>query len=228
MTPHLSLSLLNQQLLFDKERAMLWENERTLIVSDVHLGKTGHFRKSGIAIPQTIYKEDLQRLVALLQFYKPEKLLVVGDMFHSAHNKELDLFLKWRNDFSTLTIQLIKGNHDILPVQWYATAAIDLIDMYYLQGPFCFVHDIADIEANGPTDIKEYYTFSGHVHPGITLKGISKQSLQFPCFHLGKSKGILPAFSRFTGMHPIKSKKTDTVIAIIPANNDLPGGVMKI
>ena len=30
---------------------MFWEEEKALIVSDLHFGKTGHFRKSGIAVP---------------------------------------------------------------------------------------------------------------------------------------------------------------------------------
>ncbi len=70
-----------------------------LLLSDLHFGKTGHFRKEGIAVPQAIYKEDLQRLVTQIQFFKPQQVVVIGDMFHSHANKELDLFKKWRNDF---------------------------------------------------------------------------------------------------------------------------------
>ena len=81
------------------ERMVYWEEEKALIVSDLHFGKTGHFRKEGIAVPPSVYKEDLQRLVSQLQFFKPRQLIVVGDMFHSIANKELEWFKKWRNDF---------------------------------------------------------------------------------------------------------------------------------
>ncbi len=53
-------------------------------------------------MPQNIFKEDLQRLFAQIQFFKPETLLIAGDMFHSHANKEIDLFLKWRNDLGEI------------------------------------------------------------------------------------------------------------------------------
>src|SRR3982751_3668784 len=106
------------------ERVLFWENENTVIVSDLHFGKTGHFRKSGIAVPQSVYKEDLQRLIVQLQFYKPQQLIVVGDLFHSVANKELEFFKKWRQDFSELHVELVKGNHDILKKDWYADVNI--------------------------------------------------------------------------------------------------------
>ena len=42
------------------ERVMYWEKQKTLIIADLHIGKTGHFRKSGIPVPQNVFKEDLQ------------------------------------------------------------------------------------------------------------------------------------------------------------------------
>src|ERR1044071_4154683 len=108
-----------QNLWLSAQRSAFWEEEKALVVSDLHFGKTGHFRKSGIAIPQNIYKEDLQRLVSQLQYFKPKQLIIVGDLFHSNANKELELFKKWRKDLSSLQIHLIKGNHDILLDDWY-------------------------------------------------------------------------------------------------------------
>ena len=82
------------------ERCLWWEEENTLIVADLHLGKSGHFRKSGIAVPQDIYKADLQRLMAMLYLCKAERLIIAGDLTHSHFNRELDLFLKWRKEFA--------------------------------------------------------------------------------------------------------------------------------
>src|ERR1700738_1720039 len=101
------------------ERMLYWEEEKSLIVSDLHFGKTGHFRKAGIAVPQAVYKEDLQRLFEQIQYFQPEKLIIVGDLFHSLLNRELELFRKWREDLPDLVIHLIKGNHDILEDEWY-------------------------------------------------------------------------------------------------------------
>src|SRR6185503_10992278 len=80
----------------------------------------------GIGVPQNIFKEDLQRLFTQIQFFKPTSLLIAGDMFHSRANKEIDLFLKWRNDISSVNIHLIKGNHDILADKFYEEVNIKI------------------------------------------------------------------------------------------------------
>jgi DNA ligase-associated metallophosphoesterase len=126
------------------QRALFWEEQKALIVSDLHLGKTGHFRKEGIAVPQGVYKDDLHRLFHIIQHYKPEQLIIAGDMFHSRMNKEVDLFTRWRKDVSHLHIQLIKGNHDILADDHYTTAGITISNQFLHIGSFCFVHDIGD------------------------------------------------------------------------------------
>jgi DNA ligase-associated metallophosphoesterase len=194
---------------------LYWEEENSLIVSDLHFGKTGHFRKSGIAVPQNVYKEDMQRLINQIQFYKPQQLIVVGDLFHSALNKELDLFKRWRNDFSHLHIQLVKGNHDILKKEWYSDANISVSEHHFHLGNFCFVHDIS--EACEPSPEIHYY-FSGHIHPCISLKGLGKQSISLPCYYFAEKFAVIPAFSKFTGTAVITRKTTDNIFAIIPAN----------
>src|SRR5215813_6892535 len=133
----------NNSFWLSADRCVYWEEEKALIVADLHFGKTGHFRKSGIAVPQTVYKEDLQRLVNQIQYFQPEQLIIVGDLFHSRHNKELELFNKWRKNFPNLTIQLIKGNHDILHDDWYSSADIVLSNEDLKVRDFHFIHDIA-------------------------------------------------------------------------------------
>ena len=69
------------------QRCVFWQEQSALIVSDLHFGKTGHFRKNGIAVPTDIYKEDLQRLIDQLQFFKAKQIIAVGDLFHISANK---------------------------------------------------------------------------------------------------------------------------------------------
>jgi len=195
------------------DRMLYWEEQKALVVSDLHFGKTGHFRKEGIAVPQSVYKEDLQRLVNQLQFFQPRQLIVVGDMFHSRANKELDWFKKWRDDFANLEIRLIMGNHDILQRKWYEEAGVDISYDELCVGNFSFVHDI-----NTATDCglkTDHYIFSGHIHPGIRVSGGGRQSLQFPCFYFTPAFCVLPAFSRFTGLAMIRPKEEDNVFAIV-------------
>jgi len=210
-----------------KDRCVFWEEEKILLLSDLHFGKTGHFRKEGIAVPQGVYKDDLQRLVTQIQFFKPQQLVIIGDMFHSHANKELDLFKKWRNDFKSLPIQLIKGNHDILKNDWYKDATITVVENCLQMGSFSFVHDIAAIQNEL---CAARYFFSGHIHPGISIRGIGRQSIQLPCFYFSQQFAVLPAFSKFTGNHPIKPKPGESVFAILPANHlkNERGGILKL
>jgi len=134
--------LLNQHCWLSAERMLFWEEQRALVVSDLHFGKTGHFRKEGIAVPQSVYKEDLQRLVSQLQYFQPRQLIVVGDMFHSRANKELDWFKKWRDDFPDLKIHLVMGNHDILQRKWYEETGVDIHYQSMAVENFSFLHDI--------------------------------------------------------------------------------------
>lgn len=128
------------------QRAVYWEQQKTIILADLHLGKTGHFRKEGIAVPQAVFKEDLHRLFDIIQQYKPERLIIAGDMFHSKMNKEVDLFTRWRRDISQLPIHLVKGNHDILHNDHYTHADISVTDCSMFIDKFCFVHDMNDVE----------------------------------------------------------------------------------
>ena len=205
-----------QTLWLSPDRCLYWEEQKSLILSDLHFGKTGHFRKSGIAVPQSLYKEDLQRLVNQVQFYKPEQLIIVGDLFHSYENKELDLFKKWRSDFQFLNILLVKGNHDILHRNWYKNANIYAIENHLNVGIFCFIHDIADA-CN--TSENTLYHISGHMHPCIALKGAGRQRISLPCYLFKEEFAVLPAFSKFTGGAIIDRKPLDKVFAIIGSDN---------
>ncbi|MET0298273.1 MAG: ligase-associated DNA damage response endonuclease PdeM [Flavitalea sp.] len=209
-------SLRDQKLWLSHERGIYWEEEKALIVSDLHFGKTGHFRKSGIPVPQNVYKHDLQRLVAMIQFFQPEKLIVVGDLFHSRENKELELFLRWRQDFPFLTIELIMGNHDILRKDWYKQAAITITPEALQIRNFQFRHDLGTDTVLVPaTPDEPSYLFSGHIHPGIAIYGAGKQSLRFPCFYFTEKYCVLPAFSKFTGTYLIEPTAGDQVFAIV-------------
>ncbi len=142
----------NNNFWISPNRCLFWEEENTLILSDLHFGKTGHFRKEGIAVPQHVYKEDLQRLFATIQHFNARQLIIVGDLFHSHANKELEWFRRWRSDLSGIVIQLVKGNHDILHDQWYRDADMTVWDEELEINGFCFRHDPGQLPAAAITD----------------------------------------------------------------------------
>lgn len=234
MQPAFPYRIRGQQLWLSPHRCLYWEEEKSLILSDLHFGKTGHFRKAGIAVPQSVYREDLLRLLSLVQYFQPRQLVVVGDFFHSRENKELNLFRRWRDDFPLLGIRLVLGNHDILKEDWYEQAGITVSKDVLRMGEFAFIHDIAAVEggiavagggvaATGGGSGRPYF-FSGHLHPGIRIRGMGKQCLQFPCFYFGVEYAILPAFGRFTGTVSIDPMPESNVFAILPP----AGSIMQI
>jgi metallophosphoesterase superfamily enzyme len=95
---------------------------------------------------------------------------------------------------------------------WYREADIAVSNEKLLIKNFLFVHDVLkkDIKAG-----KGQYIFSGHLHPGITLKGRGKQSLRFPCFYFAKKFCVLPAFSHFTGTYKVEPQENEKAYAIV-------------
>ncbi|RYY39122.1 MAG: ligase-associated DNA damage response endonuclease PdeM [Chitinophagaceae bacterium] len=189
------------------QRALFWEEQGMLLLSDLHLGKSGHFRKEGIAVPGAVMKEDMHCLLNLLQHFRPKQLVVVGDFFHSRANLELELFSRWRADIPEQPIVLIRGNHDILSDDWYRANNIAVVEGALRIGDFCLAHDPKDA-ADG------LYTFCGHVHPGVVLNGLARQSLRLPCFYFATDYCILPAFGRFTGLATVRPKAGETVFIV--------------
>ena len=70
------------------QKAIFWKNKNTLLISDLHLGKITHFRKAGIAIPTEALLRNFNILEFLIREYKPQRIILLGDLFHSAFNSE--------------------------------------------------------------------------------------------------------------------------------------------
>lgn len=205
----MKISVREEEIILDKERAIYLPKEQLLAISDLHLGKAAHFRKAGLAVPNVVSKNDLNRLSGLLERYLPKQLLINGDMFHSNYNSEIDEFAKWKENFNEINFVLVKGNHDQQSEEVYRDLAITIKEPTYQTDKFCFIHDVAHCNSN-------LYTISGHIHPGISIYNKAKQRLKFPCFYFGEDHAVLPAFSNFTGLQLVKAKETDLVFAITP------------
>lgn len=192
------------------QKALYYKKEKALIVADIHLGKTGHFREAGMPVPAELAFADLVTLDSLLNEVnlEIEKLIVLGDLFHSKINFDWRIFEEWRLRNRDIQIQLIKGNHDILSEADYDSLNIEVFDLAILN-KFILVHDYKDGK-----NIVGYYKICGHIHPGVKIYGKAKQALTLPCFYFGERFGILPAFGRFTGKHIIKPGENDAVFAI--------------
>ncbi|NNE31679.1 MAG: ligase-associated DNA damage response endonuclease PdeM [Winogradskyella sp.] len=196
------INLCDESVTLTNQRALFWPRNSALILSDLHIGKTGHFKKHGIPMPDAILQKDLNRLKALIEHFNANQLIVVGDLFHAEANNDMLTFKTWMTQFQNFEIVLIKGNHDRLSKKMMADFNFRVETELEIE-PFLFVHEQLKKHEN-------HFTISGHIHPGVLLKGKGKQKLKLPCYQLTKNQLILPAFSLFTGLNT-KSAPNDAI-----------------
>ncbi len=197
-------NFLEQTLYLLPEKAIFWKEKALLIIADLHLGKAGHFRKSGIPVSDLIHSKDILTLEKLIQRHKPEEVIFLGDLFHSDHNQGWEIFKRWLKSKAELSFKLVLGNHDVLGAQDYHISNLTVVEKLDIS-PFNFTHIPED---------SSLYNIAGHIHPAVRLKGKAKQSVRVPCYYFGKGNAILPAFGNFTGTAKINIKKTDEVFVI--------------
>ena len=89
------ITILNEELVLTNQRAIYWNKESALILSDLHIGKTAHFRRHGIPMPDDILQKDLRRLKELINHFNTRRLIFVGDLFHAEANSDMDTFKTW-------------------------------------------------------------------------------------------------------------------------------------
>lgn len=185
--------------------AIYWEEKKMLLIADVHLGKVLHFRKHGAAVPANAAYKNLEKLTEVTNYFDPETVCFLGDLFHSKLNEEWHDFEKWVA-YCKAKVILISGNHDIIPQYLYEDLGVKVFDELLLKG-FHLTHH--------PSEIKGTFNFSGHVHPGIRMKGVGRQFIKLPCFYKTENQLILPAFGNFTGKHILTPSEIDEVYAIV-------------
>ena len=187
------ITILNEELVLTNQRAIYWNKESALILSDLHIGKTAHFRRHGIPMPDDILQKDLLRLEELISHFEVKTLLIVGDLFHAETNTDMKTFKKWLAQFEDLYLVLIKGNHDRLSKSLMDDFKIHTTFNLAIE-PFLFIH-----EHN--KNYQGKFTISGHTHPGVMIKGKGKQKFNLPCYQITSNQIILPAFSLFSGLN---------------------------
>lgn len=188
------------------DRAVFWGRRSTLIIADPHFGKAATMRSAGIPVPPGTTSTNLQRLEALLDATRAERLLILGDFFHAAAGRAdatMQTLSDWRARRSALQIILVRGNHDRFagapPSEWN----FELVGDEWRDGPFLFCHHACGTPAP--------LVMAGHIHPAVLLEDADGTSVRFPCFLFGAGRALLPAFGRFTGGKRISPSESDRV-----------------
>ena len=194
-----------QELHLLPEKALYWEDQQMLIIADVHFGKTGHFRKNGIAMLSEMPMAELENLARVVDRIQPKTLVFLGDLFHSELNYEWGILQDWLAHLQPDVI-LVNGNHDQHLLQNADLRHIETLPELKI-GPFHLTHE-------PEKEPSELYNLAGHIHPGIRLRGKGRQSMRLPAFCFGENQGLLPAFGLTTGLAIQKlNKKSQYFIA---------------
>lgn len=182
------------------DRALYWPARRRLFIADLHLGKADTFRAAGIALPRGGTALDLGRISALVDATDADSVWVLGDMLHG----RIDLS-SWRAAWDTFrerhprsSFAVVDGNHDRALHQ----AGLDI----ELMGNA--VHDSPFVLRHAPARDPRGHVLCGHLHPVLKLPGQPRT----PAFWLQHGCTILPAFSAFTGGHPLRLARGETAV----------------
>jgi len=189
------------------EKALHFPDDKILVISDLHFGKVNHFRRSGIPVPLKANDKNTETLIELFSRTKPDRVIFLGDLFHSHYNDEWEVIGQVIKHFRSISFELVQGNHDIMSQHQYDRHQLKVHDELLI-GSILFTHEPLEEVREGQ------FNLAGHIHPGVRLSGRGRQALTLPCFYFGKTLGLMPAFGAFTGFVPIQVKKTDRVFVI--------------
>jgi DNA ligase-associated metallophosphoesterase len=178
----------------DLSGALYWDDERLLVVSDLHLEKGSSFAVRGILLPPFDTAATLAALTAAIACYDPRTVIALGDSFHDrdAHERLADAD---RGTIAALQAGRdwiwIEGNHDPLPpASLRGSVATEIA-----WGPITFRHE--------PTGASG--EIAGHLHPKAKVatrgRGIDRR-----CFVSDGSRAVMPSFGAYTGGLSIRDR----------------------
>ncbi|MEM2781005.1 MAG: metallophosphoesterase [Candidatus Bathyarchaeia archaeon] len=147
------------------------KESRTLVVADLHIGWEIALSEKGIHVPTQAFRL-LEKLKTLIKVYKPNTLLILGDVKHTVATAELGEWQDIPEFFNELKkhiseIHIIHGNHDgnldpLLPegIKIQPSSGIVIGDAGFFHGH----------RWPSPALLKCKTLVMGHVHPVIVLR----------------------------------------------------------
>lgn len=204
-------------------RAAFLPTSASLVIADLHLGKSATFRKRGLPVPEGTTASDLSRLSALLNSSGAEQLIIAGDLVHSADGLNRAIIATLHDWLGSISIPVVltEGNHDSR--SWLSRHKLNFETKPFLEIDDLFItHDPADLPSDRPG-------IAGHLHPGIRIRESARQSLRVGGFYLRDSRHlVLPAFSEFTGTHPVSLRDSDQFFAELSGRiEEIPSSLLR-
>ena len=162
-------------------RALFLPETKELLICDIHLGKAEYFQQNGIPLTNNSDKNNFARIKKIVKKYSPEKLIILGDLFHSKYSIDKTLQKKVEDLPEQLktNVELVVGNHDV----GCNIKNIKIFDIRKTKN-ITFSHEPVNLENNKTLNI------CGHYHPKIYIKN-NGDKLSFRCFAMDKNKNCL-------------------------------------
>ena len=214
------------------------QKTRTMVIADLHIGWEMPLSEKGIHVPTQMPKL-LNKLTNLLTTYKPEKLLILGDVKHTVATAEIGEWQDIPDFFNDLKkqikeIPIIRGNHDgnlepLLPENIKTLPATGTII-----GEVGFFHGH---RWPSPALLKCRTLVMGHVHPVVAFRDpagfrITRQVwVKATCDKTRLAETLLQKYKIKIEKNPeetlwkhYKIKPKTSQLFIMPSFNDFLGG----
>lgn len=214
------------------------DKNKVLIISDIHIGWEKELQKKGIHVPSQTTK-ILSKLVKLLNEYKPDKLVILGDIKYSIASNEVgerrdipDFFKKLQRHVPEVAV--VRGNHDgnlepLLPegVELLGASGVKIGDVGVFHG-----HKWPSPELLGCKSL-----IMGHLHPVVVFRDptgcrVTRQvwmkttvNPEFLAhFLLGRSGVKISGSLETTLQNDFGVKLKTKTLLVMPSFNDFLGG----
>ena len=97
------------------EPALFIKNKKILVIADLHIGIERELRENGVNTPSQTHTLT-NNLVSLCQIYKPNEIILLGDVKHNIPSSTIQERRDVKNFFWDIkemgSIHIIPGNHD--------------------------------------------------------------------------------------------------------------------
>jgi putative SbcD/Mre11-related phosphoesterase len=174
--------------------------DRTLIISDLHIGYEQALNRDGIMVPRFQYKKILERLQEIINSFEIDRIVVNGDIKHEFSritrqewDEALNFIIFLKNNFDEVI--LLKGNHDNFTKFIADKTDLRVYETYTL-GDFIIMH--GDKIPDDLMTMNESTIVIGHEHPCIGIRN-GERFEKIKCYLKGdyqeKNLIVMPSFN---------------------------------
>ena len=200
------------------ERCLVFDDERTVVIGDLHLGYEKALEEDGMYIPRINTDSIRDALNRIICRYEPERIVLLGDIKHDFRRaryegrEEVRGIIELINDAAEAVI--VKGNHDNYLQNIVSDMGLETVPYYDLAG-YRLEH--------GHEDSGVRPVVIGHEHPSVRIAGAVSGGMKLQCFLYMRKDGVLviPPFSFLSTGTDMSLSTKDTFMSPACRNADV-------